>query len=1690
MNKFTTSIALVLSSLVIAVAQPCPGDIYVLEGENVEVWKVQVEGTQVLSLGAFQGSVNVGGSDFVQDDSEGWWGLYVVSHDLASGTFNWVQQIVGAGFYVTNPVMTTNGTTVLVSVTEGGGDGSIQAMRIEAFDLITGVPSWSKNYPLTNTGSNLPFAAQVAPYDGGADAAANYYITGAFAGDLDLSVATLSTGGSLSETFVFSLDENGNELWAVQSTGTNGRGRAWTLEMTPADEILIGGHFTGTVDFGGTSFAAVDNTITNPYLAKLNSADGSPNWVVGMDGATPSSFNNVYDITLDDNGAVIFAGNFNDGIDILGNTLTSEGGSDAMFGSLSPSGALLWARQFGGLSTSGEFATTVNFAPNFAQIYVGVQLSTDSVYYNNAGLGLPPTEGHYVLGLDPLSGSFGPTIVDVISDENTFGYSADYDSDGDKLVMSSTSMGSGVNVKIAEMANRPRPLIDITLESGTLDPTETLSAFDPGGGVYTYQWFENGGAVGATASHLATRNAEYYVQVSGPGGCAVESERFFILDGSTLQSDSLVLVELYNRTDGANWNDNTNWLSGPVNTWNGVTVNGGRVTELYLAGNNLNGDFPASFGNLSQLEQMYFDNNNLTGTIPSTFWDIITVRHINLHDNPSLTWSIESGIQNMTSLTGIVAFSSGLTGILPDEIGSAISLQTLSIGDNNLSGTIPTSIGGLDNLIELALNNNQMTGLIPVGIEFMTGLQSLYLHDNQFTGAVPSEIGNLSLLEIDLSSNQFSGDFPDDIWQIASLEALSLGGNSALNVVLPSNLAALTQMRVISMWSTVPLKTPFPVGVYSLVNLEVLDFGGHRMTGTLDAAIGNMTNLDQLWIWNNELEGDFPVEILSTGLQYMSINGNDFTSFPDVSSLGMQHLELSFNLLGFNDVIPNLGIPNYSYSPQGRRTQVNDIVDEGGDLTLVNDYTEASNVYNWVFNQGDTISNNVDLNITGATLDNLGGYFCNISNPGVPDLTIATQFYNIAFSGDPQSFSVDNSPNSIADFKSFYAATYGTNDGDTIYVAGSAIPYDVGFSVYYTPRVIYGPGYFLAENPETQASSETAIIDGGIGFRVGSEGSEVYGLDINILNLNSQNSFIDDTLRDVHITGNRIRNYLSIDDDNQDILIDKNYINILSFTSTTAIGSSRSYQDIFINNNIIDTVASFFAQATAARNDMVNVNFDRNTINVFLDSIQDATVSNNVINSYEATNNTVNGTVSFAGASLVNGSGTLTVDNDFISTTSVDAGAFSGSDPYALSGIARIPHIYGLTDVGRIRLDTQIKNETVDDITKLSYVLGENGTIVEEGDVKSLEAGNQIDLLFRPRLGAVTPGATVDMMLWAEDSRGVKSVPQKLSFTAETTTVTGNVISSSGSAVDNGELLLFEINQEGTAFDTLATALNSQGQFTLSNIVIGDYLALANGDQAAFPDDLPTYFENIDLWEEADTILLDNTNASFDITLIARPKETTGEGVVTGIIEEEFDDETGGRIEGKRRVGGGGISARRIRRSGRGEEDTYELVAQVFSDENGEFEITGLPDDEYRINIQYPGFPMDTTSNIDFEIGGDGSDGYDLVALVDDGKISVTLVSVTGLLEELVSSISVYPNPTSDNFIYIAFKDKENLDDGLVVGLYNMVGALIIEKEIEKNEINGQRVFELPISSLRKGSYIMTIKSGNEVVGDAKIILN
>ena len=75
-----------------------------------------------------------------------------------------------------------------------------------------------------------------------------------------------------------------------------------------------------------------------------------------------------------------------------------------------------------------------------------------------------------------------------------------------------------------------------------------------------------------------------------------------------------VLVALYHATDGANWTNNTNWLSdNDISTWSQVDVSAdGQVTALYLQDNNLKGELPQELGNLANLIHLNLGGNELS----------------------------------------------------------------------------------------------------------------------------------------------------------------------------------------------------------------------------------------------------------------------------------------------------------------------------------------------------------------------------------------------------------------------------------------------------------------------------------------------------------------------------------------------------------------------------------------------------------------------------------------------------------------------------------------------------------------------------------------------------------------------------------------------------------------------------------------------------------------------------------------------------------------------------------------------------------------------------------------------------------------------------------------------------------------------------------------------------------------------
>ncbi|MEM6843884.1 MAG: T9SS type A sorting domain-containing protein [Bacteroidota bacterium] len=110
----------------------------------------------------------------------------------------------------------------------------------------------------------------------------------------------------------------------------------------------------------------------------------------------------------------------------------------------------------------------------------------------------------------------------------------------------------------------------------------------------------------------------YYARTASSNTCgtSIFSDTLtFTTPQNPLVIDSLALVDLYNNTNGANWTDNTNWLSGNIETWHGVSVANNRVASLQLGSNQLSGTLPTSLSDLEGLVYADLRNNALTGTL-------------------------------------------------------------------------------------------------------------------------------------------------------------------------------------------------------------------------------------------------------------------------------------------------------------------------------------------------------------------------------------------------------------------------------------------------------------------------------------------------------------------------------------------------------------------------------------------------------------------------------------------------------------------------------------------------------------------------------------------------------------------------------------------------------------------------------------------------------------------------------------------------------------------------------------------------------------------------------------------------------------------------------------------------------------------------------------------------------------------
>ena len=563
-----------------------------------------------------------------------------------------------------------------------------------------------------------------------------------------------------------------------------------------------------------------------------------------------------------------------------------------------------------------------------------------------------------------------------------------------------------------------------------------------------YQWKKDGTDIaGATVDSLVIATfaidsvGKYTAEITHPDLRNLTLVRNPItLFEANRSTDSLALVALYKSTDGANWTNNTNWLSAtkPISAWYGVYLNRtGRIYHISLSKNNLTGSIPVELGNLTNLRYLGLWGNQLIGSIPAELGNLTSLIGLSLSSN-QLIGSIPAELGNLTNLTLLYLFGNQLSGSIPAELGNLTNLTLLYLSSNQLSGSIPAELGNLTSLIGLSLSSNQLIGSIPAELGNLTNLTLLYLSSNQLSGSIPVELGNLTnltslalssnqlsgsipvelgnltnLTELYLSGNQLSGSIPTELSNLTKLEYLGLGGGNQLSGSIPVELGNLTNLTSLSLFGN-QLSGSIPVELGNLTNLTFLALSSNQLSGSIPVELGNLTSLTQLPLGNNQLSGSIPAELGNlTKLEYLGLWGNQLSSIPvelgsltnltrldlfgnqlselpDLSALKDSiYLSVSYNLLDFSDLLPNRAELT-SYAPQHL---VGDLIRRkvaAGTRYVMRAIAQPSGaVYQWKRYGKDIAEATADsLIIATVAADNVGVYTTEITHPDLGDLTL------------------------------------------------------------------------------------------------------------------------------------------------------------------------------------------------------------------------------------------------------------------------------------------------------------------------------------------------------------------------------------------------------------------------------------------------------------------------------------------------------------------------------------------------------------------------------------------------------------------------------------------------------------------------------------------------------------------------------
>lgn len=405
---------------------------------------------------------------------------------------------------------------------------------------------------------------------------------------------------------------------------------------------------------------------------------------------------------------------------------------------------------------------------------------------------------------------------------------------------------------------------------------------------------------------------------SNPGLCAPGTAPFvawlqgirYVEGPYCNELDAKALESLYGAAGGSRWTHSDGWLDTPaLEEWYGVIADSlGRVRELDLTQNGLDGRLPASLGKLVSMTRLQIgDNPDLSGRLPTSL--SLTPLEELRYANTGLCAPVEAWFQEWLGAVGqhegtgllcpplsdreiLAALYETTDGANWEESGNWVTdaplgewhgvetnaegrVVSLDLRRNGLRRPIPPELGGLSELETLILFANRLSGPIPPELGNLAEVRLVVFAANDLEGPIPPELGGLaSVEELHLNGNQLTSA-PPELGRLSTLKALALANNPLTSI--PRELGDLTNLELLFLYANQLTSIPPELG--RLANLELLDLDENQLT-SIPPELGRLANLSWLFLAGNRLTS-LPVELRGLSwLLLLDLGSNEFKSFP------------------------------------------------------------------------------------------------------------------------------------------------------------------------------------------------------------------------------------------------------------------------------------------------------------------------------------------------------------------------------------------------------------------------------------------------------------------------------------------------------------------------------------------------------------------------------------------------------------------------------------------------------------------------------------------------------------------------------------------------------------------------------------------------------------------------------------------